>query len=78
MYQIGLVKYYTDKYWALSVGDLGTLSSLATFFIVFYAGNCFSRYNAMYGAVIAIQVVISKFPEGMHILFYQHTVPGHN
>mmetsp|Transcript_12976 Transcript_12976/g.31542 ORF Transcript_12976/g.31542 Transcript_12976/m.31542 type:complete len:549 (+) Transcript_12976:222-1868(+) len=39
----------------LPIGDLGLLNSLTAFFIVFYSGNCFARYTAMYGAAIAIQ-----------------------
>jgi hypothetical protein len=39
----------------LAIGDLGPLNTLASFFVVFYSGNCFTRYTTMYGAAIAIQ-----------------------
>lgn len=39
----------------LAFGDLGVLNTLTGFFIVFYSGNCFTRYTTMYGATVAIQ-----------------------
>jgi hypothetical protein len=29
----------------LALGDIGMMTSLVTFFLVFYNGNCFSRYQ---------------------------------
>eukprot|EP00277_Geminigera_cryophila_P038127 CAMPEP_0173099218 /NCGR_PEP_ID=MMETSP1102-20130122/35347_1 /TAXON_ID=49646 /ORGANISM="Geminigera sp., Strain Caron Lab Isolate" /LENGTH=770 /DNA_ID=CAMNT_0013992167 /DNA_START=70 /DNA_END=2382 /DNA_ORIENTATION=- len=43
------------SHWKLSLGDISPLSGLTTFLVVFYNGNCFSRYNSMYGECIAIQ-----------------------
>jgi hypothetical protein len=47
-------KQVFDRY-PLSLSDIGMMTSLVTFFLVFYNGNCFSRYQAMYEAAIAIQ-----------------------
>mmetsp|Transcript_59784 Transcript_59784/g.140874 ORF Transcript_59784/g.140874 Transcript_59784/m.140874 type:complete len:551 (+) Transcript_59784:204-1856(+) len=39
----------------LRLGDIDMLSALVTFFVVFYNGSCFTKYNVMYNNVIAIQ-----------------------
>eukprot|EP00288_Rhodomonas_lens_P014600 CAMPEP_0177707190 /NCGR_PEP_ID=MMETSP0484_2-20121128/9619_1 /TAXON_ID=354590 /ORGANISM="Rhodomonas lens, Strain RHODO" /LENGTH=575 /DNA_ID=CAMNT_0019218687 /DNA_START=142 /DNA_END=1869 /DNA_ORIENTATION=- len=39
----------------MTIGDISMLSSLVTFFVVFYNGSCFTKYNVMYNNVIAIQ-----------------------
>jgi len=39
----------------LKLGDIDMLSALVTFFVVFYNGNCYGRYQSMYNNVIAIQ-----------------------
>ncbi|KAJ1477937.1 hypothetical protein T484DRAFT_1819318 [Baffinella frigidus] len=48
-------KEFLNAEMPLALSDLGLLNTLTAFFIVFYSGNCFARYTAMYGASIAIQ-----------------------
>jgi len=40
---------------SLKLGDIGMVGQFSTFFMVFYSGNCYARYSAMYASVIAIQ-----------------------
>jgi hypothetical protein len=73
IYKVGAIKYYTDEYWPLGIGDLGALSSLSTFFIVFYAGNCFARYNTLYGAVTGISGKMHNVSLYVRVYFLQPT-----
>jgi len=47
-------KEFFEKY-PLFVGDIAMLSSLTTFFVVFYNSNCFTKFTTMYENVISIQ-----------------------
>ena len=40
---------------SLKLGDIGMVGQFSTFFLVFYSGNCYARYSAMYASCIAIQ-----------------------
>mmetsp|Transcript_57228 Transcript_57228/g.134712 ORF Transcript_57228/g.134712 Transcript_57228/m.134712 type:complete len:592 (+) Transcript_57228:150-1925(+) len=53
--------------------DIKGLSSLVTFFVVFYNGNCYGRYNTMYDNVIAIQGKLHNI--GLYLRAY-YTVPS--
>ena len=39
----------------LKLGDISMVGQFATFFLVFYSGNCYARYSALYSSVIAMQ-----------------------
>lgn len=71
--KVGRIKYYMDANWVLTLGDIGALSSLATFFIVFYAGNCFGRYSTMYNSVVAIQGKMHNISLYVRVYFQQPT-----
>ncbi len=73
MYKVGFIKHYTDEYWPMTPGDLGALNSLATFFIVFYAGNCFSRYGTLYAAVTGISGKMHNVSLYVRVYFLQPT-----
>eukprot|EP00960_Hanusia_phi_P055746 763053-Hanusia_phi.AAC.10 len=49
----GLEQMIAD--YPLTLNDLGVITSLCTFLVVFYTGHCFARYSLIYGECIAIQ-----------------------
>ena len=57
----------------LKLGDIGMVGQFSTFFMVFYSGNCYARYTAMYSSVIAIQVCWYRRSNAAHTHIHAHS-----
>jgi len=57
----------------MAIGDISVISSLVTFFVVFYNGNCYNKFEVMYKNVIAIQGHLHNI--GLYLRAY-YTTPA--
>eukprot|EP00966_Prymnesium_polylepis_P183908 4262867-Prymnesium_polylepis.1 len=62
-------KYYLEYMPELSWSSVQPPISLATFFLVFYAGNCYSRFYELHGRCISILGAILDWTSDVKLYF---------